>query len=72
MVPQFVHVQQTFLNILIEKAGIFQQAVPLVGTRVAAVLRSVEGVDDVRTEPPRPLGSLSRDINRHVVSLVAW
>jgi hypothetical protein len=45
---QFVRVHQVLLNILIGKAGLFQ-TVPFIGAPVAAVLRQIEGVVDVRS-----------------------
>jgi hypothetical protein len=44
---EFVRVHQALLNILIGKAGLFQ-TVPFIGQPIAAVLRQVENVVDVR------------------------
>jgi hypothetical protein len=46
----FVTVHQQLLNILIGKAGLFN-TVPFIGQPVAAVLRQLEGVVDVSSEP---------------------
>jgi hypothetical protein len=43
---EFVRVHQTLLNILIDKAGLFE-TVPFIGQPVATVLRQVDGVVDV-------------------------
>ena len=44
--PQFVRVDPELLNILIGKAGILQDV--MLGPLIAAVLRSLEAVVDVR------------------------
>jgi hypothetical protein len=44
---EFVVIHQQLLKILIGKSGLFQ-TVPIIGAPVAAVLRSLEGVVDVR------------------------
>jgi hypothetical protein len=45
---EFVRVHQVLLNILIGKAGLFT-VVPIIGQPVAAVLRQVEAIVDVRS-----------------------
>jgi hypothetical protein len=44
---EFVRVHQALLNILIGKAGLFE-TVPFIGQPIAAVLRQIENVVDVR------------------------
>jgi hypothetical protein len=50
------------LNILIGKAGLFS-TVPFIGQPVAAVLRQIENVVDVRYDSCHQLGCLEADIS---------
>ncbi|KFZ02293.1 hypothetical protein V500_00289 [Pseudogymnoascus sp. VKM F-4518 (FW-2643)] len=66
---EFVHVEQTLLNILIGKAGLVKQ-VPLVGQPIAAILRQLEdATDTLSLQLIETVDTRSTDLTRESKSL---